>query len=230
MRILGAMILLAAALSASPTATLTGRVTDTTGAAMVGVQGQAINVETGVRITTVTNEEGLYRIPQLQPGTYRLVFQKHGFQTIVKPGLELRVDDIIQLNFEMQIGSVEQSVTVEEGVPLVQAETGTLSKVIDRKVMSELPTLTRNPYDFVALSAGAVPALNAAGRGVGIAINGQRAEAASFLLDGSDNTDAPSTNPGQAVPNEAVGFRIPECGRQDAQAARGGGPADCDGV
>lgn len=210
MRIPGMLILLATSLCAGPTATLTGRVTDTTGAVMTGAEVQAINVETGVRITTVTNEEGLYRILHLQPGIYRLMFRKLGFQTIVKPGLELRVDDIIQLNFEMQIGSVEQSVTVEEGTPLVEAETGTLSQVIDRNVMAELPSLARNPYDFVALSAGAVPSLNASGsggsgfRGVGIAINGQRAEAASFLLDGSDNTDTPSTNPGQTVPSEAV--------------------------
>src|SRR5262245_29365167 len=206
---------LPAAIWAGPTAMLTGRVTDTTGAVMQGVEVQAINVETRVKSSTETNDEGLYRFPQLQPGTYRILLQKHGFRTIVKPGLELRVEDIFALNFEMEIGSLAESITVREGSPLIQAETGTLSQTIDRNVMAELPTLTRNPYDFVALSAGAVPALNANGRngpgvgtstlrGVGIAVNGQRAETASFLLDGADNTDTPSTRPGQTVPHEAV--------------------------
>jgi hypothetical protein len=210
MRTLIILILLAGALLASPTATLTGRVTDTTGAVMPGVEVQAINVETGIKVTTQTNEEGLYSIPLLPPGTYRIVLQKHGFRTIIKPGVELRVQDIIALNFEMQIGSVAESITVEEGVPLLQAETATLGQTIDRNVMAELPTLTRNPYDFVALSAGAVPALNATAigagtvRGVGIAINGQRAESANFLLDGSDNTDPTTSTPGQRVPHEAV--------------------------
>ncbi|HUQ92787.1 MAG TPA: carboxypeptidase regulatory-like domain-containing protein, partial [Bryobacteraceae bacterium] len=204
MRLLGCLVLLASALWASPTATLTGRVTDPTGAVMPGVEALAINVETGLRMTTETNEEGLYSIPQLAPGTYRIVLRKHGFKMILKLGVELRVQDIIALNFEMQIGSVDQSVTVEEGVPLLQAETATLGQTIDRNVIAELPTLTRNPYDFVALSAGAVPALNASGRGVGIAINGQRAESANFLLDGSDNTDPSTSKPGLAIPNEAV--------------------------
>jgi hypothetical protein len=210
MRLLIILIVLAGVLAASPTATLTGRVTDTTGGVMPGVEVQAINVETGIKLTTQTNEEGLYSIPQLQPGTYRIVLQKHGFRTIIKPGVELRVQDILALNFEMQIGSVAESITVEEGAPLLQAETATVGQAIDRNVIAELPTLTRNPYDFVALSAGAVPALNAGGsgnvalRGVGIAMNGQRAEAANFLLDGSDNTDPSTSNPGQTVPNEAV--------------------------
>src|SRR5690349_17123104 len=151
MRTLGLLMLLATSLQAGPTAVLTGRVTDTTGAVMQGVEAQAINVETGVKVSTQTNDEGIYRILQLPPGTYRIVLQKHGFRTIVKPGIELRVEDIIALNFEMQIGSVDESITVEEGAPLIQAENGTLSQTIDRNVMAELPTLTRNPYDFVVL-------------------------------------------------------------------------------
>ncbi|HUQ92215.1 MAG TPA: carboxypeptidase regulatory-like domain-containing protein, partial [Bryobacteraceae bacterium] len=204
MRLLACLVLLAGALWASPTATLTGRVTDPTGAAMPGVEALAINVETGLRMTTLTNDEGLYNIPQLAPGTYRIVLRKHGFKMILKTGVELRVQDIIALNFEMQIGSVDQSITVEEGVPLLQAETATLGQTIDRNVIAELPTLTRNPYDFVALSAGATSARNASGRGVAVAINGQRAESANFLLDGGDNTNPTTSNPGQTVSHEAV--------------------------
>src|SRR5262245_13554278 len=210
MRTLGLAMVLAAMVWASATATRTGRGKDQTGRVRSGVEVEGINVETGLKLSSETNDEGLYRFPQLPPGPYRIVLQKHGFRTIIKPGLDLRVQDIVALNFEMQIGSVAETITGEEGTPLIQAETGTLSQVIDRNVMAELPTVTRDPYDFVALSAGTVRALNANGSngsfflGVGIAINGLRAETASMLLDGSDNTDTPSTNAGQTVPHETV--------------------------
>src|ERR1044072_4578465 len=100
MRTLGLATLLAAALWAGPNATLTGRVTDTTGAVMPNVEVHVINVETGVKVYSETNDEGLYRIPQLPPGAYRIVLQKHGFRTIVKPGVELRVEGIIALNLD----------------------------------------------------------------------------------------------------------------------------------
>ena len=205
MRTLLITLVLAGALRANPAATLTGRVTDPAGAAMADVDVQAINVETGVRSATTTNEEGLFRIPSLAPGTYRVVLQRHGFKMIIKPGVELRVQDIVALNFEMQIGSIAESITVEEGAPLVQAESGMLGQVIDRKFMSELPTLDRNPYDFVALSAGAVESLSVPDRGVGVSINGQRVESASFLLDGAQNSFSGNGYiPTIAVPNDAV--------------------------
>ena len=192
---------------AEPNATLTGRVTDPTRGVVVGATVTATNVETNISTEKETNEEGLYRFPNLPPGTYRVEVVKSGFKTIVREGLELRVQDIVALNFEMEIGSMTDSITVQEGTPLLQAETATLGQVIDRNVIAELPTLTRNPYDFVGLAAGAVPALNFGSggiRGVGLAVNGQRSESANFLLDGTDNITMGTSNPGQTVPNEAV--------------------------
>ena len=111
MRVLAATILLASVLMASPTATVTGRVTDPSGAAIPGVDVRAINIETGLKQAVQTNDEGLYRILNLAPGSYRIVMEKHGFKMIIKPGVELHVQDIIALNFEMQIGSVSESIT-----------------------------------------------------------------------------------------------------------------------
>jgi hypothetical protein len=197
-------ILFIGAFQASPGAAITGRVTNTTGAPTADVEVQAINSETGVRFFARTNEEGLYQITNLSPGVYRLVLQKHGFRTVIKPGVELRVQDIFALNFEMRIGSTAESVTETEGAPLLQAETATVGQLIDRNMISELPTLTRNPHDFVGLSAGAVAVLNRTG-GVGFAVNGQRSESANFLLDGADsNTNPATTAPGQILPYEAV--------------------------
>ena len=70
-------------------------VTDPSGATMHGVEVRAINVETGVKQAVQTNNEGLYRILNLAPGLYRIVMEKHGFKMIIKPGVELHVQDII---------------------------------------------------------------------------------------------------------------------------------------
>ena len=106
-----AVLTLAITLILATTATLTGRVADSIGKPMRGVDVQAINVETGLAWTTRTNDEGFYIIGNLPPGLYRLVLRQMGFRTIVKPGLELQVQDIFALNFEMQIGSPETSVS-----------------------------------------------------------------------------------------------------------------------
>src|SRR5882672_9489548 len=96
----------AGCLMAGPTATLTGRVTDPSGGVIPGVKIEATNVETNVTFPSATNAEGLYNIPNLPPGTYRVFVQKFAFQSIVKPDVELHVQDIIALNFSMEVGSV----------------------------------------------------------------------------------------------------------------------------
>ncbi len=110
-------------LLAGPTATLTGRVTDTSSAVIAGVKVEATNVETNVTFPGETNAEGLYTIPNLPPGTYRVIVQKFAFRTIVKPDVEVHVQDVIALNFPMEVGTITQSVPVEAGPPLVPPRT-----------------------------------------------------------------------------------------------------------
>lgn len=186
---------------ASPTATITGRVTDSLGGSLAGALVEVTNVETNTVVRTKTNQRGLYRVSNLQPGHYRVIVRMFGFRTMVKPGLRLHVQDVIGLNFSMQLGSAIASITQDEGVPLVQAETGMQSAAINQFFIANLPSLTRNPYDFVALSAGAAPTRSC---GVGYALNGQRSESGSFLLDGSDNNNAHDPGPGQIVPLDVV--------------------------
>src|SRR5262245_50405937 len=106
---------------ASPTATITGRVTDSLGGVLIGAQVEVTNVETNTIFRTKTSNLGLYRVPNLPPGYYRVIVRMFGFRTMVKPGLKLHVQDVIGLNFSMQVGSAIASITQEEGVPLVQA-------------------------------------------------------------------------------------------------------------
>src|SRR5450432_593256 len=196
------MILLAQPTWAGPTASLAGRVTDNTGAPVADVKVEGIDIETNKAFASQTNRDGLYSLPNLAPGMYRVVVSKLGMRTVVKPGVELHVQDVVALNFSMQAGSMIESVTVPAGAPLIQIEDAMLGAIIGQRAIAELPSLTRNPYDFVVLGAGA-PAIGV-DRGIGVAVNGQRAESGSFLLDGSDNNNAFASGPGQAVPLDAV--------------------------
>ena len=206
LRVLGAaafvMIPAAQPAWAGPTASLTGRVTDTTGAPVADVKVEGVDIETNQAFATQTNRDGLYSLPNLSPGRYRVVISKLGMRTVVKPGLELHVQDVVALNFSMQAGSMIESVTVPAGAPLIQIEDAMLGAIIGQRAIAELPSLTRNPYDFVVLGAGATAI--GVDRGIGVAVNGQRAESGSFLLDGSDNNNAFASGPGQAVPLDAV--------------------------
>jgi hypothetical protein len=177
-------------------------VTDSLGGILAGVEVEATNIETNTGNWVKTNQAGLYRIPSLPPGYYRVIVRRYGYRTIVKPGVKLHVQDVVALNFSMQVGSSISSVTEEEGVPLAQAETAMQSTTVNQLAMTELPSLTRNPYDFVALSSGANPA--SVNRGIGFGINGQRLESGSFLLDGSDNNEPYNTGPAQIVPLDVV--------------------------
>jgi len=184
------------------TATLTGRVTDSIGGVLVDAEVLATNLDINAAFPAKTNKLGLYRLPLLPSGNYRVIVRKYGFRTIVKPGLHLRVQDVIALNFSMRPGAATSSITEEGGIPLLQAETSMQSMIISQSTLNELPSLTRNPYDFVTLDSGVTP-VNA-DRLAGFALNGQRPESGSFLLDGSDNNEPYNSGPGQIVPLEAV--------------------------
>src|SRR5215471_21016554 len=159
---------------AGPNAVLTGRVTDSAGAAIPHATIETQAIETNTIVRAETNSDGFYNIPNLAPGLYRVIVRKSGLKTIVKPGIELHVQDVIALNFSMQAGSMIESITEPEGAPLISAADSSLGVTISHRTLAELPTLTRNPYDFVVVAPGATQA--GVSRGIGFAVNGQRAE------------------------------------------------------
>jgi hypothetical protein len=170
---------------ADPTATLTGRVDDPQGLALSQVNVDAVNIDTNVTYPGETNSEGLYRIPNLPPGNYRVLLKKQGFSQVVKPGIELHVQDVITLNFQMQIGSVLETVTVEGGAPLINTESASVSTVVDRNFAENLPMNGRSFQTLIDLTPGVV--LTAAGSGYDdgqFSVNGQRAASNYWMVDG----------------------------------------------
>ena len=113
------------------TAALKGQITDHDGRMVAGVEVQALNTGTNVSYLTDTRETGLYNFPTLPAGTYKVTATKNGFKQGVRPAVELHVSDVISLNFSLQVGSVDQSVIVEGGAPLVEttsSEMGSIGK------------------------------------------------------------------------------------------------------
>jgi len=166
------------------TATITGRVTDSNAAVIAGAKVDANNIDTNVTFSTVTNDEGLFVLPNLPPGRYRIFVQKDGFQTIVKPNVVLHVQDIISLSFTMQLGSITQSVTVEGGAPLIQKESAAVGTVVDRQFVANLPLNGRSFQSLIALTPGVVLTRTDPQNAGQFSVNGQRANANYFIVDG----------------------------------------------
>jgi hypothetical protein len=188
--------LLTTPLLAGPTATLTGRVTDTSGAVIAEVKVEATNVETNVTFPGETNAEGLYTIPNLPPGTYRVIVQKFAFRTIVKPDVELHVQDVIALNFSMELGSITQSVTVEAGAPLIQPGPQRGGAFLSREVR-DLPLESLSPISLARTLPGSIELAGSTlyngarddSEATLFSVNGQRPRANNYLLDSTENND-----------------------------------------
>src|SRR5262249_2517479 len=142
-------------LLAGPTATLTGRITDLSGGIIAGVKIEARNVETNVVYLGETNTEGLYNIPNLPPGMYRVVGQKFPFQSFIKTDIEMQVQEVIALNFSMEMGSVRESVTMEGGAPLIQSNPERGGTFVSRDV-SNLPLVSLNPISLARTLPGVI--------------------------------------------------------------------------
>src|SRR5258708_19018428 len=155
--VLGCLIaFMACAAFADELATISGRVTDPHGLVVAGAKIDATNINTNVSYSGQTNADGLYRIPSIPPGAYRVIVQKTGFAQIVKPGVDLHVQDIITLNFTTQLGSLSETITVEGGAPLINTESAAVSTVVDRKYVENMPLNGRSFQDLILLSPGVV--------------------------------------------------------------------------
>ena len=97
----------------TPTAVVNGQVRDTSGAAIPNASVEVINDATNVRYATETNEEGIYSVPNLPPGTYHIRVSKQGFKTIVHPDITLNVQDAKAIGFTLPVGPISDTVTVE---------------------------------------------------------------------------------------------------------------------
>jgi hypothetical protein len=133
---------------------ISGRVTEASGAAVPGATVTIINVATNTTTTAITNESGDYLVLFLNPGHYAVTVEANGFKKIVRHGIEIRVGDRRALDLTLEVGAVADTVNITSDAPLLDTNTASAGQVIDRRRISELPLSDGNPFVLARLAAG----------------------------------------------------------------------------
>jgi hypothetical protein len=182
------------AIAQEVSASITGIVTDPSGAVVANANVTARDVERGTSWPTTTNTSGVYFFPRIPPGNYELKFDAQGFKTTIRPDVVLEVNQRARLNITLEIGSVSDSVQVTGEAPLLQTDTTIVGSTITTTNLSNAPIRSRNYISLTLLAPGVTTTnpsdfandrrTSGGGRPY---VNGNRKEANNFLLDGIDN-------------------------------------------
>jgi outer membrane receptor protein involved in Fe transport len=139
------------------TAQITGRITDPSGAVIAGGKVVVISLETGIERRAESNDLGYYTVSLLPPAIYRMSVEMAGFMPISRSGITLTVNQTARIDFAMQVGQVNETVTVQSTAPLLETETPTLSTVVMGRSILDLPSNGRSPFGLAALVPGVRP-------------------------------------------------------------------------
>src|ERR1700689_5693615 len=140
----------------SPNGTINGRVVDPANGVIAGADILAINDVTGVKYPSKTNEDGIYVVPNLPPGPYRLQVAKVGFKTLIKPDIVLNIQDALSINFTLPVGAAFEIVTVEGGGSMINTTDASVSTVVDHSYVENMPLNGRSFQDLILLTPGVV--------------------------------------------------------------------------
>src|SRR5260370_2793343 len=182
-------VLSLAASAFAQTGQITGLVSDPAGAAVAGAKVTITNEETRIERDTVTNEQGYYTFPLLNPGSYALGVQKPGFNGVTRPGITLNVAQIARVDLNLQLGEVKDSVTVMTEAPILTSESATIGQVIGNKKILDLPLNGRDFTQLATLVPGAISrGTNSSLEAPAISVNGSRNSKTVFMVDGGSVT------------------------------------------
>ncbi|HEY1897824.1 MAG TPA: carboxypeptidase regulatory-like domain-containing protein, partial [Terracidiphilus sp.] len=216
---------------------ISGLVTDSSGAIIPGASVTATETGTGSKQSAVTTAAGIYSFISLSPGKYDVSVSQTGFETVIRKGVVVTVDQATTVNIALKVGSVSEVVTVNESTSLVDTTNSTVGQLISSETIDRVPLLTRNVYDLVQLSAGVTPANGApnssssfaiqnisSGRpGVDVSsytINGAIVGSVYYMVDGSPLGIA-ENNAGAIIP----ALDIPEDGVEETRVETQNTPA-----
>ena len=172
----------------SPNGTINGRVLDPSNKVISAADILVINDATGVQYFGKTNDDGIYVVPNLPPGAYRLQVSKRGFKTLIKPDIVLNIQDALSINFTLPIGAAFEIVTVEAGASIVNTTDASVSTVVDQTFVKNMPLNGRSFQDLILLAPGTVTrspqSSGALGQSGEFSVNGQRTESNYYAVDG----------------------------------------------
>lgn len=180
---------------------ITGSVVDTSAGALPGATVTVTNVAMGTDVVVVTNEAGVFNVPYLLPGAYRVTVDMPGFKRFVREGLEVRVADRLQLPVELEIGDAAEEITVSADTPLLVTTNASLGQVVDMRRIAELPTPHGDPFALMGLAGGVSfrgsPRLDRPFEPthiVGYAMAGTRSNRSDITIDGVPSTSTANAN------------------------------------
>jgi hypothetical protein len=179
----------AAAQSQALNGQIEGTVSDTKGSVVAGATLTAANVETGVTRTVTTGEDGVYRLPLLPLGTYRVTVEAAGFKRLVRDGITLTTGQTATLAVELETGGVDETVTVDGDVVIADVGKIDVGRVMNEGEVKNLPLVSRNPYNFALLQSNVTGRPNVEFGVPRINANGY-ARRTNYQLDGNNNTQA----------------------------------------
>jgi outer membrane receptor protein involved in Fe transport len=202
---------------AQATGSITGIVTDESGAVMPGVTVEATNVGTNQTRTALTGSDGFYSIPLVPPGQYSLKGTLQGFKTFLREGVTVTVESTARVDMKLAVGGLEETISVTADAPLVETSNATLGIVVDEKKVVELPLNGRNFTQLGTLLPGVVAPPSGLGGAegnatpggfgavtAGFSVNGMRNQSNNFLLDGASNNDTFNTGFVLRPPPDAI--------------------------
>jgi Carboxypeptidase regulatory-like domain/TonB-dependent Receptor Plug Domain len=182
--VLCVLVLAILALAQTDSATLSGTIMDRTGAALPSVEVKVTNSETNATITTSSNKVGVYMVPALKPGRYRIVVTKEGFKQVTVTDVVLNVQDIVSRNFTLEVGATSESITVTAESEHLNTSDATVSTVVDRQFVENIPLNGRSFQSLILLTPGVVATKAGFAEQGQFSINGQRANANYYTVDG----------------------------------------------
>lgn len=158
----------------------------------------------GTKFNASTNDSGIWQATFLIPGTYQVSAEIPGFKKALRDNIEVRVNDTLEVNLQLEVGAADQSVTVSAETPLLNTATASLGTVIDSRRVAELPIAHGNPYQLIGLAAGVSFTRDARldrpfepTHIVGYAIDGTRANRSDVTIDGAPSTA--TANAGEVI-------------------------------
>jgi Carboxypeptidase regulatory-like domain len=177
-------------------ASISGQVSDQTGAAVSGAEVTAAETETGLVRKVVSDAQGNYNVSNLPVGPYSLTVSAPGFKTFQQTGIVLQVGNNLQINARLEVGAVTENVQVTASANMVETKDNTVSQVVNQRQIVDLPLNGRQPTQLIVISGAATPAPNGNlissknyPSSTTMSVAGGQGNATNYLLDGGDNND-----------------------------------------
>src|SRR5579884_1814105 len=192
-------------------ASITGTVTDASGAIVTDASVTVRDTATNVTTKTTTNSAGLYFITSLPPGNYDLTVAKSGFETSTVQNIPLTAALVATVNVSLHVGSVSQTVAVSATAVQLESQTSALQSTITTRAIEDLPNISASPTAYASLAPNVIPTTGQQGLGnavIGSATNAQMggglAQQNGYLVDGAESRGTNENGTAYSVPIEAV--------------------------